>query len=171
MAKKMAEELPPTGLTLAGAKKYLSDNFVKHTLKKVSELYFGLDVWDVKAMEEVPNVNSLRRRNFRLYTQGLEDDSKAWWESTQGPMSAPTPPAPESTFLEQVRSFLIKEAQTNEIKAAELLFGDNEMERATAVIIDSASKEKRVVISKDTDDAFLMEDYTPLSATEIAPTK
>lgn len=167
----MVEELPITGLTLGEAKKYLSDNFVKHTLKKVSERYFGLDVWDVKVMEEVPNVNSLRKRNFRLYTQGLEDDSKAWWESTQGPMSPPTPPVPEQTFLQQAKRFLATEVEASRINAAELIFGDDDMERATAVVIDPTLQEKRVVIKKGADGKFTMEYYTPLSATEIAPTK
>lgn len=163
----MAEQMPPTGLTLAGAKQYLSDNFVKHTITHVNAkagLYFGLDVWDVSALEEVSNVNSLRKRNFRLYTQGLGDDAKAWWEATQGPMSPPVPPTPEPTFLDDARAFLRAEVKADRIKAGELIYGDDEMERATATVISSEKKEKRVLI-KRVADVFSMEDYVHLSGT------
>lgn len=159
--------MPPTGLTLASAKEYLAGKFVKYTIVHVNAktgLYFGLDIWDVSALEEVPNVNSVRKRNFRLYTQGLEDEAQAWWEATQGPMSPPTPPVPEPTFLQQAKAYLVTEVKEDRIKAAELIFGDDQMERATAVVIDSASNEKRVVIKKK-DGVFSMEDYTPISIT------
>lgn len=158
--------MPETGLTLAKAKLYLSDNFVKHTISHVNAkagLYFGLDVWDVSALEEVLNVNSLRKRNFRLYTQGLDDDSKAWWEATQGPMSPPAT-TPESTFLEGARDFLRAEVKADRIKAGELIYGDDEMERATATVIDKGKKEKRVLI-KRVDAIYSMEDYVHLSGT------
>ena len=165
--RKMPEQMPPTGLTLAGAKQYLSDNFEKHTIKKTSELYFGLDVWDVKALEKVPTIDSLRRRNFRLYTAGLDDTAKAWWEATQGPMSPPAPPTPEPTFLDGARAFLRAEVKADRIKAGELIYGDDEMERATATVIDSGKKEKRVLI-KRVDAIFSMEDYVHLSdVTEV----
>ena len=168
----MSEELPKTGLTLAGAKQYLAENFVKYTITHVNAkkgLYFGLDVWDVSALEEVPNVNSVRKRNFRLYTQGIEDNSPAWWEATQGPMPAPAPPTPtpQPTFLDEARAFLRREAKADRIKAAELIFGDDEMERATAVVVDNSLQEKRVVIRKDADGEFVMDAYTPLSPSEI----
>lgn len=168
----MAEELPETGLTLGKAKEWLEKNFVRHTITHVNAkagLYFGLDAWDVKALEEVPNINSLRKRNFRLYTLGLEDDSKAWWEATQGPMSAPTPPTPEPTFLQQAMDFLVIEAKEDRIKAAELIFGDDKMERATAVVIGTDSKERRVVIRKNNEGGFSMDEYTPISLTEVVP--
>jgi len=155
------EKMPPTGLTLGEAKKYLSNNFVKYTLKKVSALYFGLDEWDVKALEEVPNVNSLRKRNFRLYTRGISDEVPAWWEATQGPMSPPIS-TPEPTFLDEARNFLREEVKTNHIKAGELIYGDDKMERATATIINAAGKEKHAVI-KRVDNKFSMEDYIPIA--------
>lgn len=162
----MPEQMPPTGLTRAGAKQYLSDNFVKHTIIHVNAkagLYFGLDVWDVSALEEISNVNSLRKRNFRLYTQGLGDDAKAWWEATQGPMSPPAT-TPEPTFLDGARDFLRAEVKADRIKAGELIYGDDEMERATATVIDKGKKEKRVLI-KRVGKIFSMEDYVHLSGT------
>ena len=166
------EEMPPTGLTLAGAKEWLNENFVKHTITPVNAkagLYFGLDTWDVKALEEVPNINSLRKRNFRLYTAGLEEDSKAWWESTMGPMSAPLIPS-LPTFLDDARDFLRSEVKADKIKAGELLYGDDEMERTTAIVIDVTNKEKHILI-KRINNKFSMEDYTPVTIAKDIATK
>ena len=91
--KERGKEMPKTSLTLAGAKQYLADNFPQYKMKKTSALHFGLDMWEVNALEEVPNINSVRTRNFRLYTRGIGDDSLAWWEATQGPVVlTPAPP-------------------------------------------------------------------------------
>lgn len=160
----MAEEMPKTSLTLAGAKEYLKENFVKYTIKKTGSLYFGLNIWEVQALEEVPNINSVRKRQFRLYTKGIEDDSPAWWEATQGPMSAPSPPAREPTFTEQAREYLRSEIKAGNIKAGELIFSDDVAERATAVVIDKTNTEKRVVIMKDAEGKFSTEEYTPLTS-------
>ena len=156
--------MPSTGITLREAKQYMIDNFITHTITHVNVkagLYFGLDVWDVSALEEVPNINSVRKRNFRLYTQGLEDDALAYWEATQGPMSPPTV-TPKPTFIDGARTFLKEEVAANTIKAGELIYGDNDMERATATVIDSATNNEKYVVIKKKADVFSMEDYTPI---------
>ena len=152
--------MPITSLTLAGAKQYLALNFAQYKMKKTSALHFGLDMWEVNALEEVPNSNSLRTRNFRLYTQGIEDDSLAWWEATQGPV-VPTPAPPLPTFRDQLLIFLREEVSANRFKIGVLTHVDNEMERAIATVVDSAGMEKRVIIKKE-GLKFVMEDYTPL---------
>ena len=163
MSEKKTEQMPPTGITLGEAKQYLSEKFVKYTIAHVNAkagLYFGLDVWDVSALEEVPNVNSVRKRNFRLYTKGLDDDAKAYWEATQGPMPAPVV-TPEPTFLDGAMNYIREEVKTNKIKAGELIYGDDQMERATATIIGIDGAEKYVVIKQEAA-VFSMENYTPV---------
>lgn len=153
-------EMPPTGITLGEAKQWLTDNFVKHTIKKVSALYFGMAMYDVQVVEEVPNINSIRKRQFRLYSETPDDTSKAWWEATQGPMSPPAT-TPELTFTDEARAFLRTEVKADKIKAGEMIYSDNDMERATATVIDPTGKEKYVIIKK-VDNIFSMEDYTPV---------
>jgi len=163
----MGEEMPATDITLGDAKQWLTDNFVKHTIKKVSALYFGMAMYDVQVVEEVQEINSIRKRQFRLYSETPEDTSKAWWESTMGPMSPPET-TPVLTFTDEARKFLRDEVKANNIKLGELIYGDDEMERATATVIDTTSKEKYVII-KRSDNKFSMEDYTPVvSAREAA---
>ncbi len=157
----MSEEMPPTGMTLGEAKQWMNEHFVKHTFKKTSHLYFGLLIYDVQAIEEVPNANSLRKRQFRLYAESDEDTAKAWWEATQGPMSPPAS-TPEPTFLDGAREFLRIEVKANRIKAGELIYGDNDMERATATVIGADSIEKYVVIKKE-ETTFSMEDFTSIA--------
>ena len=156
-----------------------------------------------------------RRRNFRLYTQGIDDGAKARWEGTQGPKTAeakavtlgdvkawltatygskgegwnmkqtsekwlgrdvwdvhvmeptsPTEPA-AANFLDEARAFLVEEAKADRIKAGELIYGDNDMQRATATVIDAAGKEKHVVL-KRSKNGIKAEDYTPLLGTATA---
>lgn len=153
----MAEELPETGLTLAGAKQWLTENFVKHTLKKTSELYFGMDVWDVKAMEEVPNVDSLRKRNFRLYTAGIEDDAKAWWEATQGPMSPPTPPVPEPTFVTRLEAYIKAKTDDSTIKFGFIVQVSEPSKKAICNVIFPDKTDKTILVSEDSERVFSFE--------------
>lgn len=152
--------MPSTAITLGDAKQWLSKTFVKYTIKKVSALYFGMAMYDVQVIEEVPNINSLRKRQFRLYAETPDDTAKAWWEATQGPMSPPaTTPLP--TFTDKAREFLRTEVKANKIKAGEMIYGDDKMERATATVIDVTGQEKYVVV-KRVGVVFSMEDYTPV---------
>lgn len=162
-------EMPATHITLGDAKQWLTNNFVKHTIKKVSALYFGMVMYDVQVVEEVPNINSIRKRQFRLYAESPEDTAKAWWESTMGPMSAPVIPQ-TPTFTDEARAFLRTEVKADSIKTGELIYGDNEMKRATATVVDPTGKEKYVIIKKK-DGAFSMEDYTPVVLAKEAVTK
>lgn len=158
-------EMPATTLTVAEARKYLAEHFLDYTLKKTSALNFGLNVWDVSALEEVAVTNSVRKRNFRLYSQGDEEDDLAWWEATQGPI---TPPIPEPIvrFTDEARAYLVSAAKADSIKAGELIYADDAMERATAAVVDANGKEKRVVLKKDAQGKIVSEDYTPLTVTE-----
>jgi hypothetical protein len=157
----MDKNLPATGLTLKDAKQYMASNFVQYTIKKTSHLYFGLLIYDVQAIEEVSDLNSLRKRQFRLYAVSEDGASKAWWEATQGPMSL-EPAIPEPTFTDGVRAFIRAKVKSDYIKAGELIYSDDEMERATATVIVATKKEKRVVV-KRIKGVYSMEGYIPLS--------
>lgn len=151
--------MPPTDLTLAGAKQYLSDNFVKHTITHVNVkvgLYFGLDVWDVSAIEEAPNVNSLRKRNFRLYTQGLDDTSKAWWEATQGPMSAPISIL-EPTFISRVEAYIKTKIDDNTIKFGFIVQSSELIKKALCNVIMPDKTDKTLIVSEDSEGVFSFE--------------
>lgn len=151
--------MPPTGITLEEAKQYLSDNFVKYTITHVNAkagLYFGLDVWDVSALEEVPNINSLRKRNFRLYSQGLEDDSKAWWESTQGPISAPTI-IPEPTFASRVEAYLKTKIDDNTLKFGFIVQPSELIKKALCNVIMPDNVDKTILVSEDAEGKFSFE--------------
>lgn len=150
----MNEKTPSTGFSLKDAKQYLSANFVNHTLKKTSELSFGLDVWDVKAIEEVLDTNSLRRRNFRLYTQGLEDDALAWWEATQGPMSSP---APEPTFINRLELYIKTKIDDNTIKFGFIVQSSELSKKAVCNVIMPDKSDKILLISESAGGDFNFE--------------
>jgi len=155
MAKE--EKMPSTGLTLAGAKAYLVKNFAKHTLKKTSELYFGLDVWDVKVLEDMPNVNSMRKRNFRLYTQGIDDEAKAYWEATQGPMSPPTPPTPELTFVSRLEAYIKTKVDDGTIKFGFIVQVSELSNKAICNVIMPDRTDKSILVSEDAEGVFSFE--------------
>ena len=152
----MSEELLPTGLTLAGAKQYLIDTFAAHTIKKTSELHFGLDVWDVKVLEDVPYVNSMRKRQFRLYSAGIDDEAKAWWESQQGPMSPPTP-EPTLTFTARLEAFIKSKIDDNTIKFGFIVQVSELSNKAICNVIMPDRTDKSILISEDAEGAFSFE--------------
>jgi len=164
--------------------------------------------------EEKRDTDTEMRRNFRLYTFGLDDSAKARWEGTQGPKSPeakavtfgevkawltekfgqvgvgwnmkrvsekwlgwdvwdvhvmepviPAEPAIPS-FLDEARAYLIAEVQAGRLMAGELIYGDNDMQRATATVIDAVGKEKRVVLKRGAK-GIEAEDYTPLLGTAM----
>lgn len=141
-------------LTLAGAKAYLETNFVSYTIKKTSELVLGLDIHDIKAIEEVPNVNSLRRRNFRLYTQGIEDDAEAWWEATQGPMSAPDP---EPGFMNRLDAYIATKIEDNTIKFGFVVQSSELTQKALCNVIMPDKSDKTLLVSEDAEGVFSFE--------------
>lgn len=152
--------MPPTGLTLASAKQYLSETFVKYTIAHVNAkagLYFGLDVWDVSALEEVPNMNSARKRNFRLYSQGVDDESKAWWESTQGPMSAPTPPTPEPTFASRLEAYIKTKVENGAIKFGFVVQVSELTKKALCNVIMPDNTDKTILVSENSEGVFSFE--------------
>lgn len=153
----MSEEMPSTGLTLAGAKQYLSNNFANYTIKKTSErLYFGLDVWHVEALEKVPNINSLRKRQFRLYTKGIDDEAKAWWEATQGPMQPPTT-IPEPTFVSRLETYIKTKIDDDTIKFGFIVQPSESLKRAICNVIMPDKSDKTLLISEDSDGKFSFE--------------
>lgn len=146
--------MPPTGITLGEAKMYLGDNFIGYTIKKTSEQLFGLYVYDVKAMEEVPETNSIRRRNFRLYTDGLEDIANAWWEATQGPTSAPVP---EPTFNNRLEAYIKTKVEDNTIKFGFVVQSSELSKKAICNVIMPDKSDKSLLVSEDSAGVFSFE--------------
>lgn len=152
----MNEKMPSTGLTLRKAKQYMTDNFISYTIAHVNTkagLYFGLDVWDISALEEVQNINSVRKRNFRLYSQGLEEDAKVWYEATQGPIS---PSASEPSFSDRVSIFIKTKVNDGTIKFAYVVQINEDISKALGVAIMPDNTEKRILL-KETEGAFSIE--------------
>lgn len=154
----MPEGIPETNLTLGGAKQYLSDNYISHTIKKTSELSFGLTVWDVRAIEEVLDTNSLRRRNFRLYTQGLEDDALAWWEATQGPTISTSPP--ELPFMDRLEGYIKTKIDDNTIKFGYIAQSSELTKKAICNAIMQDMSTKSLLLSEETEGNFSFEVIT-----------
>lgn len=152
----MAELTPKTDLTLAKAKQYMSDNFAKYTFKKTSHLYFGLLIYDVQAIEDVPNANSLRKRQFRLYAESDVDMAKAWWEATQGPMSAPAA-TPEPSFTSRVEIFIKTKIDDHTIKFGFVAQLSEQAKKAICNVIMPDKTDKSVLITENPDGGFLFE--------------
>ena len=143
-----------TNITLGEAKQYMSDNFVSYTIKKTSEIVFGLDVHDVKAIEEVPNINSRRRRNFRLYSEGIEDTALAWWEATQGPMS---PPTSDPTFVNRLELYIKAKIEDNTIKFGYIVEISELTKKALCNVIMPDKTDKVLLVSEDGEGVFSFE--------------
>lgn len=155
----MNNKLLSAGLTLAKAKQYLNDNFVTYTITQINDIsgmYFGLDVWNVSALEEVSNVNSVRKRNFRLYTQGLEEKSKAWWEATQGPMS-PSATTPELSFASRVEVYIKTQVDSGTIKFGFVVQLNESQKKAICNVIMPDNSNKSILVSEDSKGKFNFE--------------
>ena len=176
--------------TIGKVKEFLTANFQAFEIQTVNvqkagkmqqAKSLGRFVFNVEAIEKRPYQAGIafdRHRNFRLYvippdenTEKFDPNLKenegvsASFEETQGPsIASETPPTPVKTFTDDARAYLIAQVKANALKVGELIYGDNDMERATAVIIDAAGKEKRVVLKRD-EKGFEMTEYTPLLGT------
>jgi len=143
-------------ITLADVKKILTDKTVSYTLDHLDHKEFGLDVWHITALEDTGN-DSLRKRNYRVFSQGVDDSSPAWWDDLMKPvLSQPSPP-PSSTFTNELRD-AIKEMITNEkIEFAEILSVDEQNNRARLKVVTSQYAEKQMLVKK-TDSGFETQD-------------
>ena len=150
----MPEEMPETGLTLGKAKQYLKDNFLAHTMKKSSAMILGEYEWDVKCKEEIDD-NRSQKRNFRLYTKGLEDDSKARWEFNQGPTL--DSPVPKPTFVSRVEAYIKTKIDDNTIKFGFVVQPSELTKKAICNAIMPDKSDKSMLVSEDSEGVFSFE--------------
>jgi len=151
----MAEETPSTGLTLGKAKEWMKKNIPKHTMKPSSPTRYGDYEWDVKCREEVDE-NFERNRNFRLYSNGLEDDSKARWEQTQGPTLS-TPTTSEPSFASRLEAFIKAKTDEGKIKFGFIVQVSELSKKALCNAIMPDKTDKTLLISEDAEGNFSFE--------------
>ena len=148
----MSEE---TGYTLGKAKQFLEDNFIAHTMKKSSGMILGEYEWTVQCKEEIDDYRS-QKRNFRLYTKGLEDGSKARWESNQCPtLSPPTPPEP--TFASRLEAYIKKKTDDNTIKFGFVVQLSELTRKALCNVIMPDKTDKVLLVSESAEGVFSYE--------------
>ena len=134
-------------ITLADIKKTLTDKTVSYTLDHLDHKEFGLDVWHITALEDTGN-NSLRKRNYRVFSQGTDDSSPAWWDDLQKPViSQPTSSSP--TFTEELRDEIKQMIANGKIQFAEILSVDEQNKRAKIKVITSQYAEKQMLVVKN----------------------
>ena len=132
-------------ITLADVKKTLTEKTVSFTLDHLDHKEFDLDVWRVTALEDTGN-NSLRKRNFRVFSQGTNESSPAWWDDLQKPViSQPT----SSSFTEELRDEISQMIANGKIQFAEILSVDEQNKRAKTKVITSQYAEKQMLVIKN----------------------
>ena len=151
----MPEQTPETGLTLGKAKQFLEDNFSAYTMKKSSAIILGEYEWDVKCKEEIDD-NRSQKRNFRLYTKGLEDGSKARWEFNQGPILDSSLP-PELTFISRLETYIKTKIDDNTIKFGFVAQSSELTKRALCNAIMPDKTDKVLLVSENAEGVFSFE--------------
>ena len=138
-------------ITLADVKKFLNDNTLSYILEHLDHKEFGLDVWHITTLEEGKD-NSLRKRNYRIFSQGVDDSSPAWWDALQKP--TPTKDSSvSSSFSEVLRSEIKSMINKKTIEFVEILHVDEENKRALIKVVTPKHTEQKMLIKK-TEDGF-----------------
>lgn len=143
-----------TGLTLGGAKEWLTDNFPKHTIKKTSVMKYGQYEYHVEVREETDE-NFARNRNYRLYA-GLEDSSQARWEQTQGPTLS-GPAISEPTFVNRVETYIKTKIDDNTIKFGFVVQLSELTRKALCNVIMPDKTDKILLVSESAEGVFSYE--------------
>jgi len=135
------------GLTLGDVKKKLGEATVSYELVHLDHKEFGYDVWHVTALEDTGR-DALRKRNYRVFSQGTNDDSPAWWDDLQKPVltSSITPVA---TFAEELRSEIAQMIGSGKIQFAEILAVDEQNKRARLKVVTPQYAEKQMLVVKN----------------------
>ena len=146
-------------ITLADVKKTLTDKTVSYTLDHLDHKEFGLDVWHITALENTGN-NSLRKRNYRVFSQGTDESSPAWWDDLQKPvLSQATSSSPSPTFSEELRDGIKQMIVDGKIQFAEILAVDEQNKRARLKVVTSQYAEKQMLVVK-TESGFETQEIT-----------
>jgi len=145
------------GLTLGDVKKKLGEMTVSYELVHLDHKEFGYDVWHVTALEDTGR-DALRKRNYRVFSQGTNDDSPAWWDDLQKPVltSSITPVA---TFAEELRSEIAQMIGSGKIQFAEILAVDEQNKRAKLKVVTAQYAEKQMLVVK-TESGFETQEIT-----------
>jgi len=145
------------GLTLGDVKKKLGEATVSYELVHLDHKEFGYDVWHVTALEDTGR-DALRKRNYRVFSQGTNDDSPAWWDDLQKPVltSSITPVA---TFAEELRSEIAQMIGSGKIQFAEILAVDEQNKRARLKVVTPQYAEKQMLVVK-TESGFETQEIT-----------
>jgi len=138
-------------ITLADIKKTLNDGTTSYVLEHLDHKEFGLDVWHITAIEEDKD-NSLRKRNYRIFSQGTDDSSPAWWDALQKPTLTQDSLVSPS-FSEALRSEIKSMINKKTIEFAEILHVDEENKRALIKVVTPEYTEQKMLIKK-TEDGF-----------------
>lgn len=147
-----------TDLTLGEVKQWLTDKYSAHTMKKSSGMILGEYEWNVSCKEEMGN-NRAQKRNFRLYSKGLEDDSIVRWEYNQCPaLSSPAPPEPpEPTFASRLEAYIKKKVDDNTIKFGFVTQSSELTKKALCNVIMPDKTDKALLISESSEGIFSYE--------------
>ena len=145
------------GLTLGDVKKKLGEATVSYELVHLDHKEFGYDVWHATALEDTGR-DALRKRNYRVFSQGTNDDSPAWWDDLQKPvLSQAVSSAP--TFAEELRSEISQMIGSGKIQFAEILAVDEQNKRARLRVVTSQYAEKQMLVVK-TESGFETQEIT-----------
>jgi len=149
-------------ITLGDIKKILTEKTVSYSMNHLERKEFGLDVWHVSALEYAGN-DSLRKRNYRVFSQGIDDTSPARWDDIQKPSFTPLTTRSVSksspTFTELLQNKISKMITDGKIKFAETLSVDERNKRAKLQIVTSSNAEKRILVYEEDSD-FKIEEIT-----------
>ena len=134
-------------ITLADVKKILTEKTVSFSLDHLEHKEFDLDVWHVTALEDTGN-NSLRKRNYRVFSQGTNESSPAWWDDLQKPVIS-QPTSSSLTFTEELRDEIKQMIANGKIQFVEILSVDEQNKRAKTKVITSQYAEKQMLVVKN----------------------
>jgi len=137
-------------ITLADIKKSLNEGTTSYVLEHLDHKEFGLDVWHVTAIEEEKD-NSLRKRNYRIFSQGIDDSSPAWWDALQKPTFAKNSSEPSSvppSFFEVLQDEIKSMINKKTIEFAKILSVDEENRRALIEVVTPKYTEQKMLIKK-----------------------
>ncbi len=143
------------GLTLGDVKKKLGEMTVSYEIVHLDQKEFGYDVWHVTALEDTGR-DALRKRNYRVFSQGTDDNSPAWWDDLQKPV---TSQSVSTTFTEELRDEITQMISDSKIQFAEVLSVDEENKRARLKVVTPQYAEKQMLVIK-TESGFETQEIT-----------
>jgi len=134
-------------ITLADIKKSLNEGTTSYVLEHLDHKEFGLDVWHVTAIEEEKD-NSLRKRNYRIFSQGTDDSSPAWWDALQKPTFTKDSSSILPSFFKVLQDEINGMINKKTIEFAKILSVDEENRRALIEVVTPKYTEQKMLIKK-----------------------